>query len=239
VETGSAQSTLRSTRRRAASAVAVGRSSGCARSSSRAPVRVVRARWSDMPATVCKRASAASGSTPGAAAYGCSITRMREIVSACAAEVIVPNRPTSTRPCSHRRTIGRSQSRMFPATAAATRRALPVRVIVHNDIGIVMKIARQILPLSGFGAWKQRYAWKGRAGGGSKNSDFLVDYDFERRLERPQHLDHLGEYPRIRGHDLAAAQIAAFAGQVANQAAGLDDQQAAGRHVPGIEPHLP
>jgi hypothetical protein len=67
---------------------------------------------------------------------------------------------------------------MFPATAAARRRALPLRLIVHNDIGIVMKIARQILPLSGFGAWKQQCAPEGRAGGLVETSGFLVGYDF-------------------------------------------------------------
>src|SRR5689334_21919256 len=68
-----------------------------------------------------------------------------------------------------------------------------------------------------------------------EESGFFVGYYPERRLERTQHLDHLGEYPRIRGDYLAAAQIPGFTRQVAHQATGFDDQKTSGGDIPGIQ----
>ena len=61
----------------------------------------------------------------------------------------------------------------------------------------------------------------------------------ERRAVRRQRLHHLGEDLRIRGDDLSAVQVVAFALQVADQAARFEHQQAAGRDVPRVEARLP
>ncbi|OIQ67783.1 hypothetical protein GALL_506370 [mine drainage metagenome] len=50
-----------------------------------------------------------------------------------------------------------------------------------------------------------------------------------------QQPDELGEHARSGGNYLAAEQIVAVSGKVADQSTGLGDQQAARGHVPGLQ----
>ena len=65
------------------------------------------------------------------------------------------------------------------------------------------------------------------------------DVAHEIGAKRRQRGDHLRENLGGRGDDLAAVQKIAFAGQIADQAAGFLDQKAARGDVPGIQADFP
>jgi len=85
---GSAQRTLRSKRNRLTIAMASDSSTGAARASSSAPVRVVPVNVSVVPASSASRPSASAGSAPAAAVCGCNITRNLPTDSAVAVAAV-------------------------------------------------------------------------------------------------------------------------------------------------------
>src|SRR6266567_5012249 len=58
-------------------------------------------------------------------------------------------------------------------------------------------------------------------------------------LVRCKHLDYLSEDFGIRGNDLAAVQIRVISQEIAHETAGLQDEQAPRRDIPGIEADFP
>ena len=95
----SAQRTLRSSRNRRRSAAASAGETGCPSVNSRPPVRVVPESSKGRPASACSLASAPEGNSPGTAAYGCSISRIRE--TSCAAATAAQAASSVTSPNRH------------------------------------------------------------------------------------------------------------------------------------------